>query len=168
MKIYIAFYHGGGSFVDRFIQKWTYWKQEFSKSFREGIKSFSSNEWKNVPSHVELSYDTLRWYSSSTRTGTFRGKLISLDEKKWRMYKFEVDPIEFGNMMTYSHKLLGTKYDWLNIFGSDGFNLDIGSKNRLTCDESVARTLRLCWVGNGLKEINNLNPHSLEIFIKEI
>ena len=69
-------------------------------------------------------------------------------------------------MKRLAESLMGSGYDWSNIFFGDVLGINIGSGSRYTCDEIVAVILQKCWVGDGLKELNKLNPNSLEKYIK--
>lgn len=152
-KIQIVFYHGGGSWIDKAIQLWT---SKFSK------------DWKQVASHVEISLSPNQYYSASTRTGIFRKKDMVVDEGKWRTYELDVTFTELAAMVQIADSFIDMKYDWWNILGSDVLKLNIGSGDRLTCDEGVARILKKCKHGAKLSEINNLNPHTLEEYVQEL
>jgi hypothetical protein len=151
--IKIAFYHGGGSIVDKAIQLKT---SNFSK------------DWRDIASHVEISLEPNYFYSMDTSYPfTARKKEMGLHPLKWRTYEFEVTDVEYKKMRLKAESILGAKYDWLNIFGSDILPLGIGTKSRYTCDEYVAVVLQECLVCDGLKELNKLNPHSLEEYIND-
>ena len=155
MEVTVAFYIGGGSLIDKGIQWWT-------ADFKDKL----NGKWKLVPSHVELSFDNICWWSASTRNGVYRRKCMTLNEKHWRQYKVEISIENKKAMIEMADSFLGMKYDWLNIVGSDVFKLNIGDRKRLTCDESAARLLKLCWLGDELHKINNLNPKRLEEYIQ--
>ena len=157
MTATVAFYIGGGSMIDKFISWWT-------ADFKDKL----NGKWKLVPSHVEISFDKVSWWSASTRNGVFRKKIMQLNQDKWRLYSFEVSKEESDAMISRARSFLGMQYDWANIIFSDGLKLDIGARSKLTCDESVARILLLCWIGGGLNKINNLNPKRLEEYISNI
>ena len=151
-QIKIAFYYGSDSIIDKAIQLKT---SNFSK------------DWRTVASHVEISLDNNYFYSMDTQLPfPARKILISLDESRWRTYEFEVSDEEYIAMKSLAESLMGSGYDWSNIFFGDVLGINIGSGSRYTCDEIVAVILQQCWVGDGLKELNKLNPHSLEEYIK--
>lgn len=155
MKVKIAFYHGGGSFIDKAISWWT---APFADKF--------SRAWQSTPSHCEIGFHDI-WYSASTRTGTFRKKSMFLSRDKWRVY--DINKLDFEDIDTMQRKaesFIGSMYDWANIIFSDVLQLDKGHNRKLTCDEGCARILQVSKLFADLKKINNMNPRKLEIYIK--
>ena len=155
MNIKVAFYIGGGSLADKLIQWWT-----------ANFKDKFNGDWKHISSHVEISIKNQTWCSASTRYPfKFRCKDFGLVQSKWRVYNIQVTPEEVELVRMQLNQFKGMSYDWVNIFGSDILKLNVDAKNKVTCDEVVARCLYLTKFGKDIKHIPNLNPKRLEDYI---
>ena len=155
-KVYVAFYYGGGSFIDKMIQWWT-----------SPFKNKWNNKWKSAASHCELSFGSNKWYSASTRMPMeFRVKIMALNPGKWRVYELPITEDDYKRMSQTALSFIGKKYDWLNIFGSDILHLGIHDADKLTCDEGCARILNQSGFYLDLGGIPMLNPTILEQYVK--
>ena len=151
MSVTIAFLHAKPSLIGKLIKWWT---------------RADGQEKEEVPYHVEIAMTKNSWYSASTRSGVWRNKKFWLSMGSWRVYTFNVSEDDNGKMLVKAINFLGSKYDWLNILGSDIMGLGLQKDGRLTCDEGVALVLRECELFSDLDEIALLNPNRLEQYIK--
>ena len=92
----------------------------------------------SVFSHVELEIDGV-FYSSSNRDGG----------------------VGINGCLSYFEGVKGQKYDWLNIFFSQIFKLNIQSNNKQICSEFVGNCL-------GLEDSYKYSPESLFYKLKEL
>ena len=96
----------------------------------------------SVFSHVELEINGV-CYSSSNRDYGVRSKIIDTSNKqKWVSFDLKKD-IDINNCLSYFESVKGQKYDWLNIFFSQIFKLNIQSNNKQICSEFVGNCLQL-------------------------
>ena len=96
----------------------------------------------SVFSHVELEIDGV-FYSSSNRDGGVRSKIIDTSNKqKWVSFELK-NNIDRNICLNYFKSVEGQKYDWLNIFFSQIFKLNIQSNNKQICSEFVGNCLQL-------------------------
>ena len=155
MKVTIAFRHKPTTFLTKAISWWT---APFIWKF--------NGQWRDVANHVEIIFGMVR-YSTGALSDVWSKSSKPLDGE-WRMYHVVVSVDEYKKMLQQAEEFLGTPYDWANIFLSDILKRNQGAGDRLTCDEGVGRCLKWSKKFNGLHELNNLNPHKLEIFITEL
>jgi len=144
----VAFEHGNPSFIGKLIQWWTQ----------------TDKRMKDTAYHVEIGFDGT-YYSAGQKELMWREARLLLNTSEWRKYSLSVTDEEYNAMLMEAKKFKGMRYDWLNIFGSDILSMNVDSKKKLTCDEGVARVLKLCRFGDWIHEIGNLNPNTLEEYI---
>ena len=114
----------------------------------------------SVFSHVELEIDGV-FYSSSNRDGGVRSKIIDTSNaQKWLSFDLKKD-IDVNSCLSYFESVKGQKYDWLNIFFSQMFKLNIQSNNKQICSEFVGNCL-------GLEDSYKYSPESLFYKLKEL
>ena len=114
----------------------------------------------SVFSHVELEINGV-CYSSSNRDYGVRSKIIDTSNKqKWVSFDLKKD-IDINNCLSYFESVKGQKYDWLNIFFSQIFKLNVQSNNKQICSEFVGNCL-------GLEDSYKYSPESLFYKLKEL
>mgnify|MGYP003611564671 CR=1 FL=1 len=114
----------------------------------------------SVFSHVELEINGV-CYSASNRDGGVRSKVIDTSNKqKWVSFDLKKD-IDVNRCLSYFESVKGQKYDWLNIFFSQIFKLNIQSEKKQICSEFVGNCL-------GLENAYKYSPESLFYELKEL
>lgn len=115
MNAKLAFYKGKGNWIDKLIRFWT----------------------KSNYSHVEIVFDDM-WYSISPRDNYIRRKKIDFKEENWDFIEIQINSSSFEE---FFKKTEGMKYDWLGIFLSQVFPLNVDAKNRYFCSEWCSEAL---------------------------
>ena len=114
----------------------------------------------SVFSHVELEINGV-CYSASNRDGGVRSKVIDTSNKqKWVSFDLKKD-IDVNRCLLYFETVRCQRYDWLNIFFSQIFKLNIQSNNKQICSEFVGNCL-------GLEYAYRYSPESLFYKLKEL
>ena len=134
----IAFYIGRGKILDRLIRKWT--KSRFS--------------------HVELIINGIS-YSSSSRDGGVRKKIINYEAENWRIFDLK-NVFDINIALKFLNENLGQKYDLEGIVLSQVFNLDKHSKNKYFCSELIIEALKKSIADEKFVLLENYNYFSPE------
>lgn len=150
-EIKVVFMYGRPSILGTVIQLWV---SRFSKNYKE------------IPYHVEVIIDDESFSTDLSFPMGYRAthKSVILGNR-CRVYTIDITDLEYINIRHRAKSMIGLKYDWLNILGSDILKLGVGSKSRVTCDESAGILLSGLRVFSDLKDFNRLNPHTLEEYI---
>ena len=151
--IWVAFQHENASIIGKAIQLYT-----------ANSKDRFNSKWREVAYHVEISFNTIHWFGSRAEDKGVGNRKTNV--YGWRKYKIEVTDDEYVYMQELALLKIGKGYDWLNILGSDLFELNLHIQDKYTCDEFVALMLMQCKFGRNLNCINRLSPKRLEDYVK--